>query len=249
MPPIPEAITLDFFNTLAFHRDGRGRGRLLIEYLERHGLSPAPWDHDVLYDVFAFHQADYSPSAPEAEKTAYFAALAGRVLDRVGIIASPTEAARHAKGLWAVIGPSGFDVFPDALEALAALQARGIPLAVVSNWQSGLSHFCTELGLSPFFEHVLSSADVGIEKPDARIFLDACDRLGTSPEHTLHVGDTHFDDYVGATSAGLQAVLIDRTNQADKSIRAVHTLTEILDIVAGPGMNSFRPGHITRVCF
>jgi putative hydrolase of the HAD superfamily len=79
-----------------------------------------------------------------------------------------------------------------------------------------------------------------VEKPDERIFLEACNRLGVPPERTLHVGDTHLDDYIGAESAGLQAVLIDRTNQSDASIRSVRTLTEILDFVAVSGAASSR---------
>jgi HAD superfamily hydrolase (TIGR01509 family) len=203
-------------------------------------LNPGPWEHDVLYDVFASHSTDYSPSAPESERLTYYSTLSRRVLERMGIASSSDEAAAHAEALWDLLGPSCFGVFPDALKALPALRARGIPVAVVSNWQSGLSHFCAELGLGDAFEHVLSSADFGVEKPDERIFLEACNRLGVPPERTLHVGDTHLDDYIGAESAGLQAVLIDRTNQSDASIRSVRTLTEILDFVVVSGAASSR---------
>ena len=51
MPLPPQAVTLDFYQTLAFHRDGRGRGRVLMEYLEAQGLKPAPWEHQVLFPI------------------------------------------------------------------------------------------------------------------------------------------------------------------------------------------------------
>jgi hypothetical protein len=35
-----QAVTLDFFETLVFHREGLGRGRLPIAYLEAHGFTP-----------------------------------------------------------------------------------------------------------------------------------------------------------------------------------------------------------------
>ena len=231
MPPAAEAVTLDFFNTLAFHRDGRGRGRLLMEYLELHGLQPDPWEHDVLYDVFESHEVAYSPTAPHSERLTYYSVLASRVFERLGISDSPSRAAEHAEPLWEILGPSSFSLFADTLPTLKALRERGVPVAVVSNWQSGLSHFCTELGLTDYVDHVLSSADLGVEKPDPRIFLDACSRLGIPPRRTLHVGDTHLDDYVGGSSAGLQVVLIDRTSQADAEVRKVHALTDILDFV------------------
>jgi len=56
-----EGISLDFFNTLVFHREGQGRGRALIKYLETHGFAHAPWEHQMLYDVFDEHDAKYSP--------------------------------------------------------------------------------------------------------------------------------------------------------------------------------------------
>jgi len=233
VPLAAEAVTLDFFNTLVFHRDGRGRGKLLVEYLERHGLRPAPWEHAVLYDVFASHQADYSPFAPQSEKQTYYIALAQRVFERMGVPASDGRAATHAAALWDVLGPACFQVFPDALETLQALRTRGIPVAVVSNWQSGLSHFCAELGFGELVDLILSSADFGVAKPDARIFLEACSRLGVPPNRTLHVGDTHLDDFIGAESAGLQALLIDRSSQPLASDRMVPTLTHILEFVTG----------------
>lgn len=234
VPPASEAVTFDFFNTLVFHRDGRGRGKLLMEYLERHGLEPSPWEHAVLYDIFGPHAATYSPSAPRSQKMAYYAALAQRIFRRLNIRATAAEAATHAEALWEILGPSSFGLFPDTLAALQRLEDHGIPLAVVSNWQSGLGHFCTELGLGGYFRHVLSSADVGIEKPDPGIFLEACRRLNVPPDRTLHVGDSHLDDYVGAASAGLQAVLIDRSGRQGEAAKTVRSLHEVVELVAGP---------------
>jgi HAD superfamily hydrolase (TIGR01549 family) len=206
-----------------------------MEYLEGQGLQPAPWEHEVLYDIFDSHDGAYSPAAPPHERQAYYAELAGRVFDRMGIRASTTMAAEHADALWAILGPACFDVFPDALETLQALRARGVPLAVVSNWQSGLRHFCAEIGLADYFDYVLSSADLGVQKPDRRIFLEACARLGVPPERTLHVGDTYLDDYIGGEAAGLQVVLIDRPGDSDvRDARAVRSLSDLLDFVVEP---------------
>jgi len=60
------------------------------------------------------------------------------------------------------------------------------------------------------FDVIISSADVGYEKPDPRILAEALARLRTSPEETLHVGDSIDDDIEGAKAAGLDALLVDR---------------------------------------
>ena len=223
-----EAISFDFFNTLIFHREGRGRGRLLMEYLQAHGLRPTPWEHGVLYDVFEGHDAEYSPEAPEDKREEYYVLLAQRVFERLNVPASEEDASRHASALWQILGPACFDVFPDALEALRTLSAEGYPLAVISNWQCGLRHYCSELGLSQYFDHVLGSADLGVAKPDGRIFADACSRFGVPADRVLHVGDTLADDYLGGEASGLLAVLLDRDPGPEpRAARVIHTLDEL----------------------
>ena len=203
-----------------------------MEYLEGQGFGPAPWEHDVLYDVFESHDDLYSPVAPQRDRDQYYAELAFRVFKRMGIRAAREDALRHAEALWRILGPASFEIFPDVVDTLQELRAEGLPLAVVSNWQRGLRHFCEELGLSDFFEHVLGSADVGVAKPDPQIFLEACRRLGVPPERTLHVGDTLVDDCAGAESAGLQVVLIDRRSGADPhTARVIHSLAELPRLV------------------
>lgn len=205
-----EAITFDFYNTLVFHRDGRGRGRLLVEYLEAHGFRPAPWEHAVLYDVFENHDTDYAPEASREARDEYYARLAQRVFRRLHLGASERDVSRHAAALWEILGPACLGVFPDVPGTLRGLRSAGYPLALISNWQCGLRHFCAELGLAEHFEHVLGSADLGVAKPDARIFAHACERLGVAADRVLHVGDTLEDDYIGGRSAGLSVALLAR---------------------------------------
>ena len=99
---------------------------------------------------------------------------------------------------------------------------------MISNWQCGLRHYCSELGLFQYFDHILGSADLGVSKPDGRIFADACSRLGVPADRVLHVGDTLADDYEGGEAAGLLAVLVDREpGPTPRAARVVHRLDEI----------------------
>ena len=66
------------------------------------------------------------------------------------------------------------------------------------------------LGLTPELETIVSSAEVGLHKPDPRIFELACERLGVDPVEAAHVGDHHYADIVGAQAVGMLPVLIDR---------------------------------------
>lgn len=96
----------------------------------------------------------------------------------------------------------------DAPAALATLSRRGYRLAVVSNADGRVRRLLERAGLSPHFELVVDSAEVGFEKPDPRIFLAATQRLGIEPSRCAYVGDMYEIDIVGARAAGLSALLI-----------------------------------------
>ena len=69
-------------------------------------------------------------------------------------------------------------VYPDVFETLAALEARGLDLAIVSNWDSHLPTLLEALDLAPRFRAVAVSAIEETGKPDAEIFRRVCARLG-----------------------------------------------------------------------
>jgi putative hydrolase of the HAD superfamily len=63
-------------------------------------------------------------------------------------------------------------------------------------------------GLRDCFDVVIDSALVGVEKPDPAIFRAALEALGVPAAQALYVGDLYEIDVVGATAAGVPAVLL-----------------------------------------
>ncbi len=106
--------------------------------------------------------------------------------------------------------PGRWMVYPDVLPAFARLRRRGLRLGVISNWDNRLTGLMDGLGLASELETIVSSAEVGLHKPDPRIFELACERLGVDPHEAAHVGDHHYADIVGAQAIGMLPVLIDR---------------------------------------
>lgn len=94
-------------------------------------------------------------------------------------------------------------------QALEALAGVGYRLGVISNADGRVESVLERVGLRPHFEFVLDSEVVGAEKPDPRIFHEACRRLDLDPSACLYVGDLYPVDYLGATRAGMEAVLLD----------------------------------------
>jgi len=138
----------------------------------------------------------------------WFREFTRRLLARVGSAAEPEPVrARLAQHF---LHASSFVVHADAPPALDALRARGLRLAVVSNWSDRLPVLLEGLGLAPRFDTVVVSALVGASKPDPAIFAEALRRLDVPAAAALHVGDHPRNDLAGARAAGLAALLLDR---------------------------------------
>jgi HAD superfamily hydrolase (TIGR01509 family) len=96
-----------------------------------------------------------------------------------------------------------------AREAIDALRAMGLRVAVVSNSDGRAELHLANAGMLSGIEFVVDSHVVGVEKPDPAIFAVALARLGTRPERTLFVGDIRSVDEAGARAAGMRFVLLD----------------------------------------
>jgi putative hydrolase of the HAD superfamily len=93
-------------------------------------------------------------------------------------------------------------------QSLQKLRDAGLKLGVVSNSDGRVEQALEAAGLLSYFDVVIDSALVGVEKPDPRIFHAALDALGVSPGEALYVGDLYEVDVVGARAAGMEAVLL-----------------------------------------
>jgi putative hydrolase of the HAD superfamily len=122
--------------------------------------------------------------------------------------------------------PRRWRAYDDVLPAFQRLARAGIKVGVISNWDRRLETLLVGLGFGELLHTIVSSAVVGLHKPDPRIFALACERMGVRPAHAVHVGDHHYADILGATAAGMRAVLIDR-HGLDATGRAIATLDEL----------------------
>ena len=103
----------------------------------------------------------------------------------------------------------------EALHVLHTLH-RSKKLALISNFDHPphVHSVLTKLGLTHFFDSVVISAEVGVKKPDPRIFDLALDQTGMKPEEVIYVGDTE-DDVKAARAANIIPILIQRENEGN----------------------------------
>lgn len=119
--------------------------------------------------------------------------------------------------------------YDDVVPAFRRLRDRGLAIGLISNWDSRLTGLMVGMGIAPLLDTIVSSAEVGLHKPDPRIFELACQRLGVLPGECAHVGDHHYADVLGARSVGMLPILIDRHAGEDRPLAecAIDTLNSI----------------------
>jgi putative hydrolase of the HAD superfamily len=127
--------------------------------------------------------------------------------------------------------PQSF-VHPQARQVLRELYDGGFTLGLVSNRVDDLTPVVADLGLGDCFHFTLSGGQVGAWKPDARIFVRACEMAQAAPGECLYVGDNFYADAQGAQSAGLVPVLLDPRNVfPDVNCVRIAGLDDLLSVV------------------
>lgn len=125
--------------------------------------------------------------------------------------------AYYRDGLRKAIIPSD-----NMLSLFANLRRRGLKLGIISNGSLAEQvEVLTRLQLLPHLDDVLISEEVGIEKPDVEIFRLAAERLKVEPSEMLYVGNSWYEDVLGASAAGLQVTLYDPDGSEDSARQAL----------------------------
>jgi putative hydrolase of the HAD superfamily len=132
------------------------------------------------------------------------------VLDEAGLGVFPDEGDRIFEKFLSVHREQNLwnEEDPHAKEVLGRLRGR-FKLAVISNADGKVEEALEEKGLKCFFDFVLDSAVVGIEKPDPRIFELGLRKAGVKAEEAVYVGDIFSVDILGARRAGIRGILLD----------------------------------------
>jgi putative hydrolase of the HAD superfamily len=231
-----EVVTYDAAGTLIHVAEPVGETYARIGAKFGAQLSPAALDagfRDVFPSMPPMAFPDLDDAAIVAAERAWWRTLVERVVVQVGGVC---EFDQYFDALFAYYASgSAWRVYPEVHRALESARARGLGIAVVSNFDSRLPPILRALDIAPLVDVVIHSTACGAAKPDARIFYRALEALGASPAGALHVGDSLSADYRGAVGAGMAAVLLRRRDApTPDGIRTIRDLTA-LDAFLGKG--------------
>jgi putative hydrolase of the HAD superfamily len=171
-----------------------------------------PWDLAEA-ERFYVRMAEAAGVEPERFRRAWFDGHANRATSPI---------AGHLRGLFAELGVEPdleamlamrrewakrtLRPRPDALATLAELRRRGHLLGLISVCSQDVPHVWDETPLAGALDELVFSCDVGLSKPDPRIYELACKRLGVEASDCLFVGDGANDELTGAERAGMTAL-------------------------------------------
>ncbi|MCK6258992.1 HAD family hydrolase [Fictibacillus sp. KIGAM418] len=116
----------------------------------------------------------------------------------------------------------------EAVYVLDRLKKNNIRIAVVSNCSSDVRNMISSSVIEPFIDVIALSAEVGIMKPDPKIYQYAASKLGLGCEQCIYVGDGLDHELEGAEKAGLKAFLLDRGDGIQWSGDSLSRLSDVL---------------------
>ncbi len=110
------------------------------------------------------------------------------------------------------------DAYPEVPAMLGRLKASGVATAILSNGAPAmLDAAVRSAGLAGTLDYVLSVEDVGIFKPDPRVYQLAADRIGVAPGEICFQSSNAWDAYA-ASHFGFRVVWVNRFDQPPERI-------------------------------
>lgn len=122
-------------------------------------------------------------------------------------------------------------LFDDVKDTLNILKKKYI-LGIVTNGDySSQKRKLDSINLYDILDYTLISDEIGIRKPDPRIFEYACNKLNLKPEECIYVGDSYSRDIVGAMNANLTPIYVCRNNEKHNDVKTIYNIKELCNLL------------------
>jgi len=127
------------------------------------------------------------------------------------------------------------EMFKETLQVLNDLKSKGYHTAILTDVPYGMSIDYVSKDISKFvdlIDHVKTSVEVGMRKPNSKGYLEIINHFGVEPEEVIFIGDEE-KDILGANDIGMYSVYIDRKNKSNSFGEnfKITTLDELIDII------------------
>jgi putative hydrolase of the HAD superfamily len=223
--PVPKAVLFDLFHTLASVPPPALAGEMPVSHIL--GVSSAEW-HRLYYedDVLGRCLGHIQDGVEAMRRITH--SLDPNV-DELSILAA-VESRRRRFEIGLV------EIEPAILDALDRLRAAGVRTALVSDAGSDDVESWERSPLRTRLDAAVFSYQLGIRKPDPRIYQHALDAVGMRPQDAMFVGDGGSDEHRGAQALGMPTILVTRFLEVfwpeRIAERRIHADWEFVDVPA-----------------
>jgi 2-haloacid dehalogenase len=186
-------------------------------------------NYERLSQIWRQKHLEYTWIHAQTNRPISFWALTGRSLDYAAASIGGISPDIRAKLLQAY---RRMDAYPEVPSVLAALKAKGVALAILTNGDPDMiADAVAGAGLTGVFDHVISVAEAGIFKPDMRVYRLVTDRCRSAPADVTFFSQNRWD-IAGAHVFGFDTVWVNRLDAPDEypdmpAARTVRDLTRL----------------------
>ncbi|KKZ99844.1 hypothetical protein B4147_4133 [Bacillus wiedmannii] len=128
---------------------------------------------------------------------------------------------------------NNWTLFEDVLYTLQTLQQRGYSLGIISNgdYEQQIEKL-TALNILQYFQYIFTSSEIGISKPNPKIFQRTVLQLNLEMKDCYYIGDRLETDAISSTAAGMHGIWLNRNNSLQKyDVFTIHSLYEVLEVI------------------
>lgn len=218
----PQVIFFDVGNTLLFPNWNR-----ILEPLTNKGIVPTA---EQLRSIERKTKVEFDENVTSGKiDHGFWQLFYGHLLDLLGmddqaVETALTEATRLSSN-WDQILPGTREILKDV--------AGSFRTGIISNADGKIDKVLEVCGIGDCFANITDSGIVGHEKPHPAIFEAALRKMDVNPGNAVYVGDLYSVDYLGATSAGMHALLFDVSGAyRDRGIPRVESLKQLQTALA-----------------
>ncbi|MCR5188269.1 MAG: HAD family hydrolase [Treponema sp.] len=133
-----------------------------------------------------------------------------RMFEENSIKLDEEEAAKRFELYWSTYA-QGVENFPDTLSILENLKVKNVQIGLISNGDSKNQRWKLDKGkISHFFDPIIVSDEIGVSKPDLKVFEIALEKAGACKEDSWYIGDSPLHDIEPALKFGLNVIYLNR---------------------------------------
>ena len=126
--------------------------------------------------------------------------------------------------------PTKGNLVPGAIELLEHLRPKYNMYILSNGFKELQSRKMQTGGIDKYFDALILSEDIGVNKPDSRLYAHAMERTASKPQESLMIGDMFDTDIVGAANFGIDSIYYNPKGKTGHPFAPTYEVRDLLEI-------------------